>query len=284
MPKAKPSRGVDCHAHIFSATAPAVAGARYRPAYEATVGAWRARWADAGITHGVVVQPSFFGTDNSELLAAIASDPRHLRGVAAVHPLIDDVSLHRMHAAGVRAIRLNLRGIGDWSQYANPKWGALFALVHALGWHVEVFVDPGRAPDVVPILAAIPIPVVFDHFAVPGTDEYAVDATFRTVEKLAASRPVWCKLSAPYRLQGGDPRAFASRWLDIVGPERLVWGSDWPWTSHEDAGDYARLRNALDRWVGARQLSAVLWDNAARLYDFRPTDFGPAEFVSLNFA
>jgi predicted TIM-barrel fold metal-dependent hydrolase len=189
-----------------------------------------------------------------------------------------------MHAAGVRAIRLNLRGIGDWSQYTSPSWGALFVLAYALGWHVEVFVDPGRAPDVVPILAAIPVPVVFDHFGVPGTDEYAVDATFRAVEKLAASRPVWCKLSAPYRLQGGDPLAFAARWLDIVGPERLVWGSDWPWTGHEAAGDYERLRNALDRWVGPGRLATVLWDNAARLYDFEPADSGPAKFVSLNFA
>lgn len=284
MPKAKPSRGVDCHAHVFSATAPAVAGARYRPVYEAALAALRARWADAGITHGVLVQPSFFGADNSELLAALASDPRHLRGVAAVHPLFDDTSLRRMHAAGVRAIRLNLRGIGDWGQYAKPSWGALFALVHSLGWRVEVFVDPGHAPDVVPILAAIPIPVVFDHFAVPGTDEFAIDATFRAVEKLAATRPVWCKLSAPYRLQGGDPQAFASRWLDIVGPERLVWGSDWPWTAHEDAGDYTRLRNALDRWVGAGRVGAVLWDNAVRLYDFGSDDLGPTEYVSLNFA
>jgi predicted TIM-barrel fold metal-dependent hydrolase len=149
---------------------------------------------------------------------------------------------------------------------------------------VEVLVDPGRAPDVLPILAAIPIPVVFDHFGVPGPDEFGIDATFRAVERLATSRPVWCKLSAPYRLQGGDPQAFAARWLAIVGPEHLVWGSDWPWTGHEDAGDYRRLRRALDRWVGAGRVDAVLWDNAARLYDFGSTDLGPTEFVSLNFA
>jgi predicted TIM-barrel fold metal-dependent hydrolase len=204
--------------------------------------------------------------------------------VAAAHPLLDAPALRRMHAGGVRAIRLNLRGIGDWSQYATPAWAELFVLVHALGWHVEVFVDPGRAPDVVPILAAIPIPVVFDHFGVPGTDQYAIDSTFRAASQLSASRPVWCKLSAPYRLQGGDPLAFAARWLEIVGPERVVWGSDWPWTAHEDSGDYARLRNALDRWVGSARLPAVLWDNAARLYDFGLPDSGPKEFPSMNFA
>ena len=31
----KTSRAIDCHTHVFSASAPAVAGARYRPAYAA---------------------------------------------------------------------------------------------------------------------------------------------------------------------------------------------------------------------------------------------------------
>jgi predicted TIM-barrel fold metal-dependent hydrolase len=264
----KPSRGIDCHAHVFSATLPAVAGARYRPAYEAAIGTWQSHWADAGITHGVLVQPSFFGTDNSELVAALALDPQRLRGVAVAHPLFDDGALRRLHAAGVRAIRLNLRGVTDSAEYVSDAWAELFVRVFALGWHVEVFVDPGGTPAIARILAGTPIPVVFDHFASPGTDERAVAATFAAVEKLAATRPVWGKLSAPYRLNGGDPLAFASRWLEIVGPGQLVWGSDWPWTAHEAAGDYARLRSALDRWVGAARVDAVLWDNAARLYGF----------------
>jgi predicted TIM-barrel fold metal-dependent hydrolase len=268
----KPSRGVDCHAHVFSATAPGVVGARYRPAYAATLGAWRLHWPAAGITHGVLVQPSFFGTDNAELLAALAADPRHLRGVAVVNPAVDDADLRRLHAAGVRALRLNLRGGVDASAYASAAWGALFVRAYALGWHLEVFVDPGGLPAIAHVLADSPIGVLFDHFGSPGGDSHAVDATFRAVAGLAATRPVWCKLSAPYRLNGGDPHAFAARWLEIVGPDRLVWGSDWPWTAHENAGDYGRLRGALDRWVGVDKVAAVLWDNAMRLYDFADSD------------
>ncbi|HST01643.1 MAG TPA: amidohydrolase family protein, partial [Usitatibacter sp.] len=70
-------RAVDAHAHVFSADAPAVAGARYRPTYGANVKDWRGLWERAGITHGVVVQPSFFGTDNREMLDTIAADPQH---------------------------------------------------------------------------------------------------------------------------------------------------------------------------------------------------------------
>ena len=268
MADAKPSKGIDCHAHVFSATAPAIPGARYRPGYEATLEAWTAHWPEAGITHGVLVQPSFFGADNSELLAALAMNPRHLRGVAVLHPPADEAKMRRMHAAGVRALRLNLRGVEDYGEYADAAWGALLAVAHGLGWHVEVFVDPGRAPAILSLLADIPISVVFDHFAAPGTTEASIDATFAAVAKLAETRPVWGKLSAPYRLQGGDSHALAARWLEVVGPGRLVWGSDWPWTAHEDAGHYNRLRKALDHWVGAARVPSVLWDNAARLYDF----------------
>jgi predicted TIM-barrel fold metal-dependent hydrolase len=267
MVTAIPSRSVDCHAHVFSANAPAVSGARYRPAHAAPLDAWQDRWRATGITHGVVVQPSFLGTDNTEMLAAIARDPAHLRGVAVVDARIPQATLDALHAGGVRAVRLNLRGVADWSPYRTPEWRALLDRVSRRGWHVEMYFDPGRAVDVAGVLPEAPLAVVLDHFAMPRGKNAAAEATFGAVKALAASRPVWCKLSAPYRLEGGDPQRFAQRLLETLGPDRLVWGSDWPWTNHEQSADYAMLREALDRWVGAQCAAAILWDNAARLYD-----------------
>jgi predicted TIM-barrel fold metal-dependent hydrolase len=264
----KPSRGIDCHAHVFSAIAAAAAGARYRPAYAASLEAWQALWPAAGITHGVLVQPSFLGTDNAEMLSAIARDPARLRGVAVVDAQVTDGALEQLHAGGVRAIRLNLRGVSDWSPYRTPAWHALFERLHRRGWHVEAYFDPGSATGIAGLLPEAPIAVVLDHFAMPGGDRATLDATFAAVTELSAVRPVWIKFSGPYRLEGGDPQILAERWLDILGPTRLVWGSDWPWTAHEGVTNYARLREALDRWAGARRVPAVLWDNAARLYDF----------------
>ncbi len=261
-------RGIDTHAHVFSATAAAVAGARYRPAYAATLEGWRAHWAAAGITHGVLVQPSFFGSDNSEMLAALATEPARLRGVAVVDDRVDQAMLEHMQAAGVRALRLNLHGAAEFEHLAGASWRSLFERTHGLGWHVEVFVDTGCVPAIARVLADSPISVVFDHFGAPGPDARSADATFAAAKHLAASRPVWCKLSAPYRLEGGDPNALAARWIETVGANRLVWGSDWPWTRHEKSADYWRLRDTLERWVGEERARAILWDNAARLYQF----------------
>jgi predicted TIM-barrel fold metal-dependent hydrolase len=260
--------GIDCHAHVFSATAPATAGARYRPSYAARLAAWRTLWRPAGITHGVLVQPSFFGTNNAELLSTIASDPSRLRGVVVIDPSISDAQLARLDAGRVRAIRWNLRGVTNLATYSDPAWTELLARVEKLGWHLENFLDPGALPRIVPALERSEIAVVLDHFGSPGAIPESVDATFAAAQALAAGRAVWCKLSAPYRLGGPDPAKLAQRWLALVGPARLVWGSDWPWTQHERGMDYQRLRDGLDTWVGAPAARAILWDNAARLYGF----------------
>ena len=268
MSSPAPAGAIDAHAHAFSSTAAAIPGARYRPRYEAALEAWQSQWRTAGVTHGVLVQPSFFGTDNRELLAAVARDPAHLRAVAVIDPGIEEAELDRLAAGGVRGVRLNLKGAPGLGAYASLAWTHLYERVEGRGWHVEVFTDAGALPRLVPAFAQGSVPVVLDHFGHPGTDLRGVDATFEAARDLAERGDLWCKLSGEYRLGGADCAALARRWIDLIGAERLVWGSDWPWTGHEAGRDYAALRRDLDRWVGKRHARAILWDNAARLYGF----------------
>jgi predicted TIM-barrel fold metal-dependent hydrolase len=256
---------VDCHAHVFSATAPAIRGARYRPGYTASLSSWQAHWRRSGVTHGVLVQPSFFGSDNREMLEALAIDPAHLRGVAVLDEAADAPLIERLDQAGVRAVRLNLAGAHE-DMYSLEPWRRLLARVKERGWHVEVFVDAGRLPEVAAFLAQSPMRVVFDHFGHPHPAD--VEATFAAVERLSRTHDVWVKLSAPYRLEGLDPQMLAARWIDVVGETRLVWGSDWPWTRHEAGRDYRGALASLVEWVGERSAHAILWDNPARLYRF----------------
>ncbi|NUO89177.1 MAG: amidohydrolase family protein, partial [Cupriavidus sp.] len=58
----------------------------------------------------------------------------------------------------------------------------------------------------------------------------------------------------------------------IVGDDRLLWGSDWPWTNHEGPQRLGECRE-LAAWRGQdgddAPLSAALrWRNAAALYGF----------------
>ncbi|NDA52871.1 MAG: hypothetical protein EBX66_10535, partial [Betaproteobacteria bacterium] len=72
---------VDTHFHTFESRH-AIKGARYSPAYSANLDQWWSLADAVGVTHGVLVQPSFLGTDNRLLLEGLAAYPGRLIGIA----------------------------------------------------------------------------------------------------------------------------------------------------------------------------------------------------------
>ncbi|CAG2129295.1 2-pyrone-4,6-dicarbaxylate hydrolase [compost metagenome] len=273
---------VDCHFHVFDAGV-AVASARYRPPYAAPLADWLAMAGalgdpavdpvDAVDPYGVVVQTSFLGTDNSAMLAALGRMPGRLRGVAVVDPAVNDAELATLDAAGVRGIRLNLYGDAGWRRIDTAPWRTLFQRVAALGWHVELHTNNG---DGATVLAALDIamgetsaPIVLDHFGRPGPLGVD-DPVFDTARTVAVRRPLWIKISAPYRLASPNQwPALAAHWAEVAGPDRLLWGSDWPWTNHEAPARADECR-AVMAWFAQRPdlTEGLRWRNAAALYGF----------------
>lgn len=255
--------GVDTHFHVFDAHV-GHAGARYVPAYDAPMSAWRAVAEPSGVGRGVLVQPSFLGTDNTRLLAELALCPEGLRGIAVVAPDAGAELLHDLHAAGVRGLRLNLAGGTEQRLVEWARSEALWDRVAALGWHLELHTDPGCLPLA---LARLPadMPLVIDHMGKPAAVSLQ-DETVRAVARRADRAPVHVKLSAPYRLGGLDPGALARLWWDTLGPRSLLWGSDWPFTNHEHDADFGRLLRDMRSWLPADVLDAALIDNPTRLY------------------
>ena len=257
---------VDTHFHVFARSAPVVADARYRPAYDATLQAWRALASAAGVVRGVVVQPSFLGSDNGQLLDALADGGDTLRGVAALDPDTRTAELPSLHRAGVRGFRWNLVGRRDDARERHAGWRALALQAHTLGWHLELHTDPGRLPDALALLPEAPIAVVVDHFGRLPLKPAQWRESFAAVERASRARDVYVKLSAPYRSPGLDRRAAARAWLAAVGEHRLLWGSDWPWTNHEHGQDYSALARRLGDWLGDEVGAAAIDRNAERLF------------------
>ena len=253
---------VDSHFHVFKAGV-AQPGARYVPHYDAPMPAWQAQAQTQGVQRGVLVQPSFLGTDNSGLLYELTGNPRGLRGVVVLEPDTPVVELERLNALGVRGIRLNLAGVSHqiepW-QHATAFWDSLLTL----GWHLELHTDIGALPGV---LAQLPgtLPLVLDHMGKPDAICLG-DPSVRAVLARAQQSPVYIKLSGPYRLDGRDPFALARLWQSELGSHRLLWGSDWPFTNHEHEAHYPTLFAALREWVGEHALQAVLVDNPNAVY------------------
>ncbi|SAL75222.1 hydrolase [Caballeronia choica] len=272
-----PITAIDTHAHVFERGLPLATRRRYAPRYDAPLPDYLAQLDAHGISHGVLVQPSFLGTDCRYLLRALALAPERLRGVAVIDPACpptcNPAHLDAMHRAGVVGIRLNLFDAPD-PRFDDPVWHATLGHLGRLGWHVEVHVEAKRLAGIVEPLLEHEVRIVVDHFGRPDPALGVEDPGFRYLLSLGRTGRVWVKISGAYR-NGVEAvaTAFARVAADALkhefGVERLVWGSDWPHTQFEQTERFERALRVLDAVVrDERERRAVLVSTPARLFNF----------------
>ncbi|WP_246696778.1 amidohydrolase family protein [Methylobacterium planeticum] len=239
---------IDSHAHVFRRGLPLADARRYAPDYDATPEDYL-RMLDAnGVSNGVLVQPSFLGTDNSYLIDALIRYPDRLRGIAVVQPDVSPAELQRLSAAGIVGIRLNLIGAPD-PQFQTAPWPSLLRRLADLDWQVEIQAEARRWPDLLGPLLDSGVKVVADHFGKPDPATGVGDPGFRHLLAMGKTGRIWVKISGSYRNGAGLPAAAIPLLRDRIGLHHLVWGSDWPHTQFETVTDYARARAELEVWL-----------------------------------
>ncbi|CDG84449.1 amidohydrolase family protein [Janthinobacterium agaricidamnosum] len=264
---------IDCHAHVFLHSLPMPDPRRAPAGYDATPETYLGLLDAHGMSHGVLVQPSFLGLDNSYLLSVLRAHPDRLRGIAVVAPGVTPQQLDDLQHAGVVGIRLNLVGLPT-PDFSSPGWSALLRELAARDWQVEVHQLAQELKPVLDPLLAAGLKVVVDHFGRPGAALGVDDPGFRYLLSLGPSRRVWVKLSGAYRNgphgRGEETaRAAMPLLLSAFGVQRLMWGSDWPHTLFEKAAHYGAEKKLLEAWLPDReQRQAVLSDTPARLFRF----------------
>ncbi|MFB9264334.1 amidohydrolase family protein [Bradyrhizobium erythrophlei] len=248
---AVPRLSIDTHAHVFHRGLKLAPGRRYAPDYDAPLDLYLQQLDQNAMTNGVLVQPSFLGTDNSYLVECLKAANGRLRGIAVVDPAIAPAELRALDANGVVGIRLNLVG-QQLPDLTAPEWKTLLASIKAMGWQVEVQRNAGDLAMLAPQLLDHGVTVVLDHFALPDPMLGVADPGFQSTLKLGASRRVWVKISAPYR-NGANGEQFAKEAYPLLrtafGVDRLLWGSDWPHTQFETKENYVKNRKYLDELV-----------------------------------
>jgi predicted TIM-barrel fold metal-dependent hydrolase len=264
-----PLSTIDCHFHIFDLpSAHSGAAWRYRPTAPATLAQWRAHASARGVARGVVVQPSFLGADNSLLLGALCDHLHALRGVVVIDPFNPSNDWATMRASGVRGVRFNVAGVAAPAQRIRDVPAAVWDALLAHDLHVELHADVGCASALVPLVPSS-LTLVLDHLGKPRAD--LVEETIFAHARARGVGKTWVKLSAPYRQAKPNDASFlltmCARWLDAVGDARIVWGSDWPFTQHEDRQTYemsAQWLSALP--LNAAQREAIFSRNPVSLY------------------
>jgi predicted TIM-barrel fold metal-dependent hydrolase len=242
---------IDTHAHVFHRGLKLAPGRRYAPDYDAPLALYLEQLDRNGMSNGVLVQPSFLGTDNSYLVESLKTSGGRLRGIAVVDPSVTADELRALDRAGVVGIRLNLVG-QSLPDLAVGEWKALLGNVKSMGWQVELQRNASDLALLAPQLLDHGVPVVLDHYALPDPKLGVADPGFQSVLKLGATRNVWVKTSAPYR-NGASGESFAKEAYPLLrkayGLDRLLWGSDWPHTQFEASQTYAKNRQFLDALI-----------------------------------
>jgi predicted TIM-barrel fold metal-dependent hydrolase len=279
-----PAGACDCHVHVIGPKRrfPLAPGHRYTPK-DALAAELAAMLGRLGMDRVVLVQPSFYATDNACMLDAMAQIANS-RGVAVLAAQTPAPELDALHARGVRGLRINIATLGPAPiETIKRDIAAAARLCERHGWHVQVFVAADAIEPLAPLLKSLPVAAVFDHFGLiaPGT----VDGPLRTLCGLLETGKIWVKISGAYRIADDpkDARTDAlAKTLCAANPERIVWGSDWPHTPrhdlHNGGGDQELPFQAIDtrglldlipRWLDDEALvRRVLVDNPTQLYDF----------------
>jgi predicted TIM-barrel fold metal-dependent hydrolase len=258
---------VDTHAHIYPRDTPLIEGATHKPVRDVTPEEYVRTLDEHGVLFGVHAAASFMGPYNDYTLAALARYPR-LRATAIVEPSVGLHELKAMDAAGIVGIRFSLRSYKATPDLGSVEYQRLFRRVADLGWHVHVFAEGERIAALTDQLLAANVMIVIDHYGNPTPARGENSPGFQAALRAIGSGRGWVKVSAPYRSAGCDHPALAARLLAEGGPERLLFGSDWPFVGHETKVSYRAMVESFERVIPDASTREKMGRTAARLYKF----------------
>jgi L-fuconolactonase len=211
------------------------------------------------------------------------ADPAHMLGPAGRYGFIKGVvgwtDLKAPHAAEaiarlaadrrLKGLRPMLQDIpqDDWIADSALRRAVEAMLAHDLAF--DALVLPRHLRPLLDFATCYPgLRIVIDHGAKPPIAEGRFTAWRQAMAALAALPNVWCKLSGLLTEAGGrEPvavRPYAETPLELFGPQRLIFGSDWPVLRL--AGDYVAWVEQCRDIVPAEHHDAVFGANAMSFY------------------
>jgi L-fuconolactonase len=198
---------------------------------------------------GVIGWVDFEARNAPDIIASLATNPT----LVGLRPMVQDIP------------------DDDWLM--KSELAPTFEALVAHGVVFDALVLPRHLPRLISLIERHPnLAVVVDHGAKPPIREGVREPWASDMAAIAANSRVVCKLSglvteAAPGWTTADLRPYVDHLIDVFGPRRLLWGSDWPVVNL--AGGYERWRQATDRLLAplaSEERRAVLGENAARVY------------------
>jgi L-fuconolactonase len=192
----------------------------------------------AGIDGTVAVQARQT-LEETRWLLDLADRHNFMRGVVGWVPLVEGSVGRELeilaHRPKLRAVRHVLHDEPDDFYMLRDDFNRGIALLKDFGLGYDLLIFERHLPQTIEFVDRHPAQVfVVDHIAKPRIREGAISPWRENLEELAKRPNVFCKLSgmvteADWRSWTiSQLRPYAEAALEIFGPPRLMFGSDWP--------------------------------------------------------
>jgi L-fuconolactonase len=270
---------VDTHAHIYSpdeATYPVIEKPYRPPTGAGTPELLHQEMRAAGVDRAMLVQTTtFYGWDNTFVRDTSPRAKDWAVGVCTLNPddpHSPDVLYAFVQRSNVKALRTYASG--PERSYDTRGNRRLFAAARECGIVINALLSVKQADGLARMLTDHPdVTTVLDHCLALDAKR-GFDATVQSVIDLARFPNLNAKLTFlatgsaeeyPFR----DLHAVTRRFIDAYGPDRCIWGSDYPtelWCPRTTyAGHIDLFREHLG--LSKAEQAAILGDTATRIYN-----------------
>ncbi|MEV7096564.1 amidohydrolase family protein [Amycolatopsis sp. NPDC051045] len=231
---------IDAHHHLWDPSRreyPWMAGAALDPIRRPyTVDDLRAVTKAAGVHATILVQTVSSEEETAEFLATAAAEPVIAGVVGWADLTAPDVADRLASLTGpLVGIRHQVENEPDDDWLLRPAVVAGLSTVAAAGLAFDLLVRPSQLPAAAEVALRLPeLRLVLDHAAKPPIAAGEWEPWASGVAALAARDNVVCKLSGLVTeadwpgWEVGHLRRYVDHVLEVFGPERLLFGSDWP--------------------------------------------------------
>jgi L-fuconolactonase len=277
---------IDAHLHVWDPRATGQAWLEVFPALHGPFGLAEFEQASApdGVSTGILIQVLPSAAETARFLALAQAAAGRIAGVVgwadlAGHGISDELARLRALPGGERLVgvrhRVQDEADPDWLRRPDVQRGLRAVGAAELGY--DLLVRPAQLPAALAVTAALDsVRFVLDHGGRPDIADRGFEPWASLIRELARRPNVACKVSGLITEAGTDWKPellapYADHLLNCFGPDRLLFGSDWPvCTLGADYGDVVALAGQLlsDRLDDA-ELAAFFAGNAVRVYQLQ---------------
>jgi L-fuconolactonase len=226
------------------------------------------------VTATVLVQAAATEAETAFMLDVAAGSGGLVRGVVGWTDFLSADAPAKIGALArsslIKGLRPMLQDIAETGWILREELRPALAAMASAGLRLDLLVKPRHLPLLPDLATRFPeLPMVIDHGGKPDIAGGVFQPWADDMARIAGGTNWCCKLSglATEAAPGWgveDLAPYVGHLLACFGPERLMWGSDWPVVNL--AGGYASWRAAAEALVPAAARASVFGGTASRFY------------------